>query len=367
MVRGGMLDLMRFLASIFILTYHYGDAAPVPLSGLHPALERGYLATDFFLVLSGYVLSRAYGGVVTRGEVGAGAFLAKRWSRVWPAHLIMLAGLVLLILISGAFHIAPRRPDWFLWSDLPSQIFLLQSLGVPGGAGWNLPTWTMSALLVCYGLFPFIWRLQAKIRSPYLVLAAAAAVTGLCALFARIALGETINGAALHFGLMRAFPMFLLGLAVARLVEDQVVPPRLSTAVGLVGLVVFVGTELVIGRHDLLSLAAIVAIVFGVASRPVSRPSRAVAYGAEMSFSVYITHTLWGTLWFGAYHYLQGHERLSVGAQWAFWSAGVILGLGFAWLFYQFVDQPLQTWLRPKVDGWLRPRPTRYQAPSPSA
>src|ERR1700760_3483746 len=90
LVRGGVLDLLRFLASVFIVTFHYGDAVPTPLGDLTPVMQRGYLATDFFLVLSRYVLSRAYGSAVLQGGVGPGGFIAKRWVRVWPAHIIIL-------------------------------------------------------------------------------------------------------------------------------------------------------------------------------------------------------------------------------------------------------------------------------------
>jgi peptidoglycan/LPS O-acetylase OafA/YrhL len=59
--RGGALDLLRFVAALFIVLYHVAERAPVSLFAIHPALGRGYLATDFFLMLSGYVLARTYG------------------------------------------------------------------------------------------------------------------------------------------------------------------------------------------------------------------------------------------------------------------------------------------------------------------
>ncbi len=339
---------------------------PPPRSSFHPALQRGYLATDFFLVLSGYVLSRAYGGAVTKGGVGPGAFFAKRWARVWPAHVIILAGFVTLFLVAGAVHIQPRRPDWFVWSDLPTQFFLLQAFGIPGGAGWNLPTWTLSSLLICYGLFPFIWKAQARLKSAFTVLGCAVIVVFAAAILAKLALGVTINGAALHYGLIRTFPMFLLGVAIARLVSDDVVPLKVAQGLGVLGLVVFVGTEVVSGSHDLISLAGIAAMVFAIAATPIRRSSKLVAYGAEMSFSIYIIHSLWGTVWYGAYHAFEQRLHFNRLEAWAYWILGVIGAVVVAGLFYEFIDKPLQGKLRPLVERVFRPRPGRYPAPKPN-
>ena len=366
LLRGGMLDLLRFLASVFIVTYHFGDTAPIPLYTLHPALQRGYLATDFFLVLSGYVLSRAYGEAVINGGVGSGAFLAKRWARVWPAHILILAGFVALYLGAGLLHIQPRRPEWFIWSDLPTQFFLLQSFGVPGGGGWNLPTWTMSSLLICYGLFPLFWKVQNRFKSPFTGLGIAIVSVFIAATLANFVLGVSINGAALHFGLMRTLPMFLLGLAIARLVVDGRVPKVTTTLIGVAGLVVFVGTELVKGPHDLISLAGIAAMVFAIASGKIRKPSKLVAWGAEMSFSVYITHTLFGTIWFGAYHALGQRLHLTLIQQWAFWVMGIVMALVVSGLFYEYVDKPIQAWLRPHLNRIFKSRraPRPVSAPS---
>ena len=54
--RGGALDALRFVASALVVVFHFGDAAPISLQSMHGFLGRGYLATDFFLMLSGFVL-----------------------------------------------------------------------------------------------------------------------------------------------------------------------------------------------------------------------------------------------------------------------------------------------------------------------
>jgi hypothetical protein len=65
--RGGALDLLRLLASLLIVVYHFGAEGPMRIERFGQVFSRGFLATDFFLMLSGYVLGRAYGASTLTG------------------------------------------------------------------------------------------------------------------------------------------------------------------------------------------------------------------------------------------------------------------------------------------------------------
>ena len=154
--RGGWLDALRFIVASMIILHHFQAAGPVPLAQtLHPVFERGgFLLTNFFLIDSGYVLMRVYGGAVGRGAMSPGDFFIKRFLRVYPAHLFMGLTLVGLVLATAVFGIAPRHPTWFAWDQLPAQLTLTQAFGIHGGLGWNAPSWSISALIGCYVVFP---------------------------------------------------------------------------------------------------------------------------------------------------------------------------------------------------------------------
>ena len=123
----------------------------MPLSQVHPLFTRGYLATDFFIIVSGYVLGRIYGERVLSAGIGMGDFFLRRAQRLVPAHLIVIAAFIVMLLVSGLIGLKPLHPEYLSWSDLPGELFLVQAFGVPGGEGWNSPTWSLSALLGCYG------------------------------------------------------------------------------------------------------------------------------------------------------------------------------------------------------------------------
>jgi peptidoglycan/LPS O-acetylase OafA/YrhL len=361
LVRGGTLDAIRLFASVFIVVFHFSDFAPFSIQSLHPALLRGFLATDFFLVLSGYVLSRAYGASVLTDSVADFWFFIKRLSRVWPPHALVLILLVGATIVAHSVGYAPRDPHWFNWSQLPTQVFLLQSLGVPGGNGWNLPSWTLSALLICYSLFPFIWRVQSRIKSAWIVLGLAWVIVFLAAWVAQATLGQSINGASLHYGLLRTGPMFLLGLAIARVIQDVPISKPVAQRIGLAGVIWFVALLLRPERHDVMALVGIVAIIFSAAAQPVLKPSKFFQEGAEMSFSIYITHVTWATMWFGAFHALSKHIPLSETQRWVIWGAGCVFALCFAALFHFWVDQPLQKFIRSKLGQYQDRGPGRAQ------
>lgn len=362
--RGGTLDALRFFAAFFIVVYHYAEHAPVSLFAVHPAFGRGYLATDFFLLLSGYVLGRAYGPRVTAGRFHDGAFLLKRVARVWPAHILLLGAFVALILATTALGVQPRNPQWFQWDQLPAQALLIQTWGFQGPSGWNMPTWTLSALLVCYALFPALWRLFGKIRSPWIALLVGLAVFLAVDAAARVVFGLPVYKLLLRNGLVRAIPLFLMGMLIARLAREVVIGPRLADALAAFAVVGFVGLQMV-GEYAYPSLFLLGVLIFSASGS--ARNGWAWAKtGGRLSFSLYLTNQLVGVVWFGALRVLEQKTALPAAALWGLWALAFPAALVVAALFERLIDAPLQAWIKPRLDdltsGW-GDGPRRNRAP----
>jgi peptidoglycan/LPS O-acetylase OafA/YrhL len=353
--RGGPLDALRFFAAFFMVVYHYAEQAPVSLFSIHPALGRGYLATDFFLMLSGYVLGRAYGDRVAKRQVGDRQFLLKRFARVWPAHLVMLGGFVALVLITGLAGIAPQNPQWFQWSQLPAQAVLIQAWGFDGPSGWNTPTWTLSALIFCYAAFPVLWRAFAKTRSPWMALAVGLAIFALVDVACRYTLGQPSYHLSLKYGVIRALPLFLLGALVARLGREVVVSARAADLIGAAAIAGVIGLQL-LGQFDYASLALLGALIFAAGASARKDWGWAKTAG-RLAFSLYLTNQFVGVAWFGAQHVAAGKLGLNDGALWLTWALAFPAAVMFAALFERFVDAPLQGWIKPLLDGR---RPVRW-------
>ena len=353
--RGGWLDALRFIVASLIILHHFQAAGPTPLAELiNPVFERGgFLLTNFFLIDSGYVLMRVYGGAVNRGAMSPADFFVKRFLRVYPAHLIMLTALVVLVVVSTLAGVAPRNPEWFRWDQLPAQLTLTQAFGVHGGLGWNAPSWSVSGLIGCYLAFPWILR-GLKRFGPW---SALAAVIGLYLVANQLTwslLGYPVYQMPMMFGFIRALPLFVLGMGLAAFTERVWIAPKLAGWVGIAAACALAFVQY-FDKHALVSLTLISLIILAAGAVPVTRPSKLVQKAAVVSFSMFITNEVVRIAWFGAANVAIARFGLSEPVQWALWGAGVVAAFVFAFAFHIAIDQPIQN----RVKAWLKARRVR--------
>lgn len=353
--RGGWLDFLRLAVAVLIVLHHFQAAAPTPLASFHPVFARGYLLTDFFLIDSGYVLARIYAQRVGVGEISIAAFLRKRFLRVVPSHLLMMAALAALVLLAGAWGVSPTHPEWFDWREYPSQLFLVQAFGVPGGHGWNAPTWSLSALLGCYVLFAFGSRRFIHL-SGWTAVGVAIGFFALASWATWSFLGYPVYQMPLTLGFVRAVPLFLLGMAMARFSDTVPVRETLAKGVGVAAFLALIVLQF-FGRNSLLTLAMISLMIIAAGAIPVRNPSPSVTLGALAAFSMFVTNEVVRIGWFGVSESLVRALDLPVATQWGLWGLGLFVAIGFAFAFYRFVDAPSQRWLNAgKQDRWFGAR-----------
>src|SRR5690606_24205715 len=354
-VRGGWLDALRFIVDGMSILHHLQGAGPIALAEhWHPVFERGgLLLTNFFLIDSGYVLMRVYGASVAGGRMSAGDFFLKRYLRVLPAHLIMGLGLVALIVGGGAFGFSPRAPEWFRWDQLPAQLTLTQAYGVPGGYGWNAPSWSISALIGCYLLFP--WLLRGLMRlGPWTTLALGIGLYLVANQLTWALLGYPVYQMPMGYGFLRALPLFFLGMALAWFAQKVWIHPRLAGRAG-VGAALLLAFVQSFDKHALISLACISAIILAAGAVPTPRPSKWVETAAQVSMPMFFTNELVRLAWSGVVNIAIARFSRATPVQWALWVGGVLAAFVFAWLFHVAVDHPIQYRLR----TWLGKRRAR--------
>ena len=344
--RGGALDLLRFVAALFIVLYHVAERAPVSLFAIHPAFGRGYLATDFFLMLSGYVLAKTYGARVLDRGVSTAEFLKRRLLRIWPAHLVMLALFVVFVLATSAVGLAPQNPQWFQWGQLLPQIFLVQAWFVPGASGWNMPTWTLSALIVCYAGFPAAWRAVAKVRSPWAALAVGVAIFLAVDYAAKAVTGIPAHQLPLRFGLVRGIPLFVVGMLIARM--PTTIAPRAADTLAILSGVGVMALQ-VVGRFDHASLALLGLLIYAAGASGAKGWGWAGLAG-RLSFSLFLTNQLVAVIWFGLLRAVETKLGVQGPMLWVAWAMALPACVAAAWLFERCVDAPLQVWIK----GWSR-------------
>ncbi|MEP9359852.1 acyltransferase [Sphingomonas sp. KR3-1] len=125
------LDGLRGVAALFVVAHHVED------SGFDFGLfSRGYLAVDFFFMLSGFVLSHAYDRRFAAG-LDWTAFMKLRLLRLWP---VMAIGVALGVAVAWGGAVAPdllaiRAAAALLFIPLPLATIHLFPLN---GVQWSL-------------------------------------------------------------------------------------------------------------------------------------------------------------------------------------------------------------------------------------
>ena len=127
------LDALRGVAACTVVLFHRASRMPFP---------KGYLAVDFFFMLSGFVLTFAYqekldGGWSTRD------FLATRIARLYPLYLLGFVLGLLVALSDPAIHFGPQ--GWV--SAIPNLLLLPAWVGPhskpPHAFPYNIPAWSL--------------------------------------------------------------------------------------------------------------------------------------------------------------------------------------------------------------------------------
>lgn len=359
--RGGALDALRFLAAAFIVVFHAGDEAPTPLRALHEVFARGHLATDFFLMLSGFVLARIYGEAVLDGRVTPGQFFARRAARNYPAHLITLAGLVAMVLAAGALGHTLTHPEQFPWAAIPIHLLMMHGWGFAPDT-WNAPTWSISALFVCYAAFPWIWPLFQQLRRVGACILAGVAVLAGADLVAHLIAGQPLFNLPFQWGLFRAIPLFLSGLALARLTQLT----RFNGDAGRVALAgvlaLFVNVASI--GPDAISIAAIATVIAGSGAMTEGKPWPGAALGAKLSFSLFFTHTLALAAYFDVLRPALERSEPGQAGRWLIWWGALAFCCAVAAAYHYLIDEPIQRRLRKLL---FSRSPALRPAPAPSA
>ncbi|MEI9849679.1 MAG: acyltransferase [Sphingomonas sp.] len=178
------LTSVRGLAAWMVVLFHIRLSMPAVPEPVLAVLAKGYLAVDFFFLLSGFVIWLSYAGRIREGGPGAvPEFLRRRLARIWPLHLFVLGSAVLLALMLAA---TGREAAHFPFAELPLHVLLLQNWGFTSGLTWNDPAWSISCELGAYLLFPLLalaidWR---RVPAPAILAAIAALLVLLHAVFA---------------------------------------------------------------------------------------------------------------------------------------------------------------------------------------
>lgn len=286
------LDGMRGIAAIAVALYHF-DIYLMP---------HGYVAVDFFFVLSGFVLYRSYLPRFRQG-LGFGTFMAQRFARLYP--LFMLGTLLGAAIAVQEMLIG--TPQAMAVRDFTTTL-LLHGLMLPSPAGlpfypWNVPSWSLMFEIVAnVALFALIFRLP---RAALVAICLASAIG-----MVPIVLDNGSGNIGALWGehgiaLMRTAFSFTLGTLIAMLPSPQTrdagpigTMPRASSWLG-VACIVAIGVLLAMpvprewmAAYDLAIILFFSPVLVFLGSRvePVRFAAPLAAFAGEVSYALYAVH-----------------------------------------------------------------------------
>ena len=295
-----VLDFYRFVAALGVFIFHLKNID----KGISPAWNGSYgLFVDMFFILSGFVISYSYPATST-GIRSYGRFLVRRIARIYPLHLLTLFAFVILAWIGIAGPTSHTGPLDFVYN-----LFLVQAWGVTDHLSFNSPSWSISAELFCYLLFPVL--ILAATSVPPLVLALIVAISYAILAHGHLPIWQEpsqMYGANFDFGMLRALPSFLNGILLTvlfRLSQDYRRKPVAIAGIALFGVSVMVLN--VYAKPDLaiiLFSLAILCTAVGESAFDRFPGSNWLGRLGNTSYAIYMVHELVLILLFKpAWHY----------------------------------------------------------------
>ena len=289
------ITALRFGAAIWVAVYTYWEnLAGAGSSGL---VDKGYLGVELFFVLSGFILSHVYLQSAGEKRFSYRGFLWARVARVYPLHVANLVGVGLLAAVA---LVAGMSVDGNVlsWVSLPANLLMVHAWGLAPVAGWNHPSWSISAewfAYLCFPLFAFVfWRAREK---PVAALVGTAAfLTVLYYGFERVA-GFPLTEATIRWGALRIVPCFALGCALYLVYRKAPLKAPWTASAVSFGLMVL---SAALGLWDGITVLLAGALILSLASLPNERAgwlaSRPAVYLGEISYSVYMVCVPWKLL-----------------------------------------------------------------------
>lgn len=352
-----VLDGLRGVAAVTVVLFHITEAYAVDQPLTH-IINHGYLAVDFFFLLSGFVIAYAYDDRWSR--MSQGEFYKRRLIRLQPMVVMgSLIGAALFYPGKGVLFppIAHTPVSTLLWVMLlgctllplpvPLDIRGWQEMHPLDGPAWSLFFEYLANILYAVGLR----RLSNRALSMLLLLSAGLLVE--VAVFGPrgdLIGGWSLNAPQLHIGFARLLFPFLAGMLLMR--SGKRIQVRHSFAVSALLLLLALCFPRIGGaRHlwangmyDALCVMVVFPLVvaIGAGEKRVEGASIRIAhFFGDLSYPLYITH--YPLIYIYTAWVVQQNMPRAQGTAWG--AALFVVAMLIAYACLKLYDEPLRRWL----------------------
>ena len=369
-----ILDGLRGVAAVLVVLFHlletYSNGQSTQI------INHGYLAVDFFFVLSGFVIGYAYDD---------------RWDRMttwrfFKRRLVRLQPMVIMGTVVGAcFYLFGQGDGFPLIGNVPGWkvllAFVMGCFMIPCGAGmdirgwgemnsFNGPNWSLTWEYVGNILYALVFRRLPKIGLAILAAAAAFCTLDLCLdwnVFGLLTEGHaghrytviggwSLTSEQVYVGLTRLFYPFIIGLLISRVGKFIKVNNGFwwcSLILAVLFSIPCVGgaDNILNGVYNAICILILMPLVvmMGAGSHIKGEKSAKVCnFLGEISYPLYITHY---PLMYMQMNWAWPHPDAPAYAHVMVCIGCFLLSIGIAYACLKLYDIPVRKWLTEK---WLK-------------
>lgn len=357
-----LLDALRGVAALIVIWYHVFEGFAT--SPVDQWFNHGYLAVDFFFILSGFVIGYAYDDRWRDGHMTIGKFFKRRLIRLHPMVIVgAVLGAVSFCLQGSKQWDGTAVPLLMVVLALCLNIFMLP---VYPGAGpevrgngemfpLNGPNWSLFFEYVGNILYAIFVR---RLSTRWLAI-----LTGLCGVlvvavttlnlsgFYHMGVGWTVADYGFWGGFVRLMFSFSAGMLMSRVIKPKAIKHAfwICTLILLAFLAVpHVGTDAypwLNGIYDSFCIIVVFPLVLYIgASAKKSSATKTSDLLGRISYPLYAIHypmmyLFYAWLWSNSLSFSQT------------WHVAVAIFFGsiiIAYLFVKYYDEPVRRWLTDK-------------------
>ena len=357
-----LLDGLRGVAALVVIWYHVFEGFAT--SPVDQRFNHGYLAVDFFFILSGFVVGYAYDDRWKRRALTLTDFIKRRLIRLHP--------MVVLGAVLGAVTFCLQGS--VQWDGTPvsfSSVALALLLGLflipalPGSAPevrgngemypLNGPTWSLFFEYIgnlCYALF--LRRLPTRWLAGFVTLTGAglaAFALGNGSGYGHLGVGWSLADHNLVGGSLRLLFAFPMGLLLSRVFRPVAVRGAFwICSLAIIGLlsVPYVGdgtAPWMNGLYDTVCVLVLFPLLvwLGASGRATDRKTSGICkFLGDISYPVYVIHYPFMYLF---YAWLWRGDAIPFAEAWPV-AAGLFVGsILLAWVVLKVYDEPVRRWL----------------------
>ena len=369
-----ILDGLRGVASVMVVLFHIFET--YSKGPAFQIINHGYLAVDFFFVLSGFVVGYAYDDRWDR--MTTWGFFKRRLVRLQPM-VVMGTVVGLLLYFFGQceqFGLSGYASGWKLLLAFLCGLFMIPTGPSLDVRGWgemnplNGPNWTLTYEYIGNILYALIFRRLPKFALGVLTAAAAFCTLDLCLNWNVFGLltpardsqiytvigGWSLTSEQIYIGFTRLLYPFLSGLLFSRIGKHINVKGGFWWC-SLILVVIFsvpcVGGEgsILNGFYNaacILVLFPLVVMMGAGSQMTTARSAKVCTFLGEISYPLYITHypilyMQMNWAWNNPDAPLYAHVVVAV--------SSVLISVALAYACLKLYDLPVRKWL---TDHWLR-------------